>query len=961
MLIEKLSVPAQTATELAGRLAIKSNHRHVTPAHMLLALLDAKDAPLQRHFRATGGDLDRLRESLDVRLRTVARAESTAAETPINRALEAVFIRAEEEATALSNRYVGPQHLVLGLLDDAEIAEDVKKSGASAASLRDLLRAARVAPGSANIADHEMLSKYGVDLTARARDGKLDPVIGRDAEIRQMSQVLTRRMKNNPVLVGEPGVGKTAVVEGLAQRIVQGRVPEDLLDQMLVAIDLATLVAGAKFRGEFEERFKRLIAEVTEAGNVILFIDELHVLVGAGASEGSMDASNMLKPALARGELRCIGSTTLTEYRKYIEKDAALTRRFQLVPVDEPTVEQSITILRGLKPTYEAHHGVRITDAAIHAAVKLSHRYVTDRFLPDKAIDVVDQAAAGVRMEAASRPEDIEQLDGKIFGMEIEIRALEADADGKQTEASTKLRAAVEEEKRIRGERVDTWEKEKRAVYGVQEAKRELEAARKEMGMRIREEDFARVAELQYKVIPERERRLLELGEPDVGEIRYVHQEVTERDVAEAIAKLTRIPVAKLMEGERDRLMHMEATLSSRVVGQDDVVRVVAKAIRRSRAGMQDPGRPLASFLLLGPTGVGKTELAKALAEFLFDDERALVRVDMSEYMEKHSAAKLLGAPPGYVGYEEGGVLTNHVRRKPYSVILLDEVEKAHKDVFNTLLQLLDEGRLTDGQGTTVNFRNVVVLMTSNLGASDAPPHDPVAARERMLEACRGFFRPEFLNRLDDTLAFRALDRSTMIPIATLQLARVGKLVADRGVTLEVTPEAVAHLADAGYDPAFGARPLRRTIQTEVQDPIAEMVITQQLPAGARLVVSLRDGRLVFDVHPGVVTSLSDQPVFRIGVISTPVPLLRSCRRRTSRGPSSGRVASCEALSPSRAMPRTPMLGPFGTGNERTPPLRGRKMRDTARSSNSISPPGVRWKARLPRIPKASRRSSPTM
>jgi ATP-dependent Clp protease ATP-binding subunit ClpB len=847
MLIEKLSVPAQTATELAGRLAIKGNHRHVTPAHMLLALLEAKDAGLERHLKAAGGDLDRLRDAQLQRLRGAPRAESTAADTPINRALEGVFIRAEEEATSLSNRYVGPAHLVLGLLDDAEVAEDAKKAGIDAAALRDLLRATRATPASSNLADHEMLSKYGTDLTARARDGKLDPVIGRDAEIRQMSQVLTRRMKNNPVLVGEPGVGKTAVVEGLAQRIVQGRVPEDLRDQMLVAIDLATLVAGAKFRGEFEERFKRLLAEVAEAGNVILFIDELHVLVGAGASEGSMDASNMLKPALARGELRCIGSTTLTEYRKYIEKDAALTRRFQLVPVDEPTVEQSITILRGLKPTYEAHHGVRITDAAIHAAVKLSHRYVADRFLPDKAIDIVDQAAAGVRMEAASRPEDIEQLDGKIFGMEIEIRALEADAEGKRTEASSKLRAAVEEEKRVRGERVDTWEREKRAVFGVQEAKRELEAARKEMEARIREEDFARVAELQYKVIPERERRLAELGEPDVGTIRYVHQEVTERDVAEAVAKLTRIPVAKLAMGESDRLMHMEETLSARVVGQADVVRVVAKAIRRSRAGMQDPSRPLASFLLLGPTGVGKTELAKAIAEFLFDDERALVRVDMSEYMEKHAAAKLLGAPPGYVGYEEGGVLTNHVRRKPYSVILLDEVEKAHKDVFNTLLQLLDEGRLTDGQGTTVNFRNVVVLMTSNLGASDASG-DPAAARERMLEACRGFFRPEFLNRLDDTLAFRALDRATMIPIAKLQLARVGKLVADRGVGFDVTPEAVAYLADAGYDPAYGARPLRRTIQTEVQDPIAELVLTQQLAPGSRLVVGLRDGHLTFDV-----------------------------------------------------------------------------------------------------------------
>jgi ATP-dependent Clp protease ATP-binding subunit ClpB len=648
------------------------------------------------------------------------------------------------------------------------------------------------------------------------------------------------------VLVGEPGVGKTAIVEGLAARIVQGRVPDTLLDHVVYSLDVGALLAGTKFRGEFEERFKRVLAEVADAGNVILFVDELHTLMGAGGAEGSTDASNLIKPALSRGDLRVIGSTTVTEYRKHIEKDAAFSRRFQLVSIDEPAQDQAVTILRGLKETYEVYHAVRITDAAILAAVQLSSRYVTERFLPDKAIDVLDQAAASLRMEAASRPEEIEKLDEQILHKEIEIRAREADNQGRPTDASSLLRAQVEELKAKRAGLVTLWEREKNGVLGVQEAKRELEAARREMEVKIREQDFARVAELQYKVIPDRERRLTELGEIPVEQIRYVRQEVTEKDVAEAVSRLTRIPVSRMLEEEMDKLVRMEQLLAARVVGQDEAVRAIATAVRRARSGLQDPSRPLGSFLMLGPTGVGKTELAKALAEFLFDDERAMVRLDMSEYMEKHSASRLVGAPPGYVGYEEGGQLTNPVRRRPYSVILLDEVEKAHQDVFNVLLQLLDEGRLTDNQGTTVNFRNTLVLMTSNLGTGDGDgrtsrtgdrlqhdvEEDYAAARERAVAGARRFFRPEFMNRLDDVLVFRPLDRARMLPIAGLQVKRLARMLEDRGIRLTVSDAALEWLAERGFDPTYGARPLKRTVQTEIQDRIADLLLGRKLRAG---------------------------------------------------------------------------------------------------------------------------------
>ena len=850
MLIEKFSVHAQGAMELSGRIAVKGQHRHLTPAHMLFALLDAKDAAVERQVKLAGGDLARLRTATEARLRLAPKAAPGAEDTPINRALEAVFIRADEAAGRLGNKYIGPSHILFGLLDDEEARDDLATAGVDAAALRGLLEMARGGDhrGLKQLSDYESLSKYGVDLTARARDGKLDPVIGRDQEIRQIIQVLSRRLKNNPVIVGEPGVGKTAIVEGLAQRIVEGRVPDNLTDHVVVALDIGSLLAGTKFRGEFEERLKRVLAEIEEAGNVVLFIDELHMMMGAGSAEGGTDASNLLKPALSRGELRCVGSTTITEYRKRIEKDAAFSRRFQLVMVEEPTVAQATTILRGLKSTYEAHHGVRITDAAIHAAVKLSHRYITDRFLPDKAIDVMDQAAAALRMEAASRPEEIEQLDDKITSLEIAVQALEQDNEGKATEDSTRIRADVEALKIPRDALLARWEEEKRAIFGVQEAKRELEAARREMETKIREQDFARVAELQYKIIPEREQRLAELGDVTLTEIRYVRQEVTDREIAEAVARLTRIPVAKLVGSEVDRLLHMEALLGARVMGQPEAIEVISRAVRRARAAMQDPNRPLGSFLMLGPTGVGKTELAKALAEFMFDDERAMVRIDMSEFMEKHAAARLIGAPPGYVGYEEGGVLTNLVKRRPYSVILLDEVEKAHSDVFNILLQVLDDGRLTDSQGTTVDFKNTIVLMTSNLGGSEAAQSGYEQIRARMLDAAKHFFRPEFINRLDDLLVFRPLDREIMLPIAELGVRRVARLLTERGVELEVSPEALLHLAEEGFDPAYGARPLRRTIQRLLQDPVADLVLAGKLEPGSRLLVGAGDGGLTLDV-----------------------------------------------------------------------------------------------------------------
>jgi len=853
MLIEKFSVAVQGGTEAAGRLAVKHRHRYITPAHLLLALLDREESPLASYLELESVDLEALIERTRATMMAAEQAPPGSQDTPINRDLDALFQRAEEAVEELGNRYISPSHILIGMLGDATMRANLEESGVELSSLETALRTVRAGSfkGTATLEDYEFLAKYGDDLTARARAGKLDPVIGRDPEVRQVIQVLCRRLKNNPVIVGEPGVGKTAIVEALAQRIAEDSVPENLLGHVVVALDLGSMIAGTKFRGEFEERLKKVLAEVSDAGNVLLFIDELHMMVGAGASEGGTDASNLLKPALSRGEFRCIGATTLSEYRKHIEKDSALSRRFQLVLSDEPSPELALTILRGLKETYEVHHGVKIHDGAITAAVRLSDRYITDRFLPDKAIDLIDQSAASIRMELASRPEAIEAMQERIVSLEIEIRALEQDHEGAPTDQSQQLRTELEDLKARAAEMTSQWENEKKAVLGVQEAKRELDEARREMELQIREEKYARVAELQHKIIPDRERRVEELGEIDVGEVRFLRQEVTEQDVAETMSRLTGIPVSKLVDAEMERLLQMKQTLAQRVIGQEAACDAVARAVRRARAGMQDPNRPIASFLFLGPTGVGKTELTKALAHFMFAEERAMIRIDMSEYMEKHAVARLVGPPPGYVGFEEGGTLTNLVRRKPYSVVLFDEVEKAHQDVFNLLLQVLDEGHLTDSAGVRVNFKNTIIILTSNLGArldADAADEDAryAAMCENVERAVEGHFRPEFINRLDDQVIFRPLTMASMQPIAKLQVDRVAKLLADRGNTLQVTDAALEHLAQAGYDPQFGARPLRRVVQTLLQDSVADRIIDQQLAADAELVVDCVDGALTF-------------------------------------------------------------------------------------------------------------------
>jgi ATP-dependent Clp protease ATP-binding subunit ClpB len=754
-------------------------------------------------------------------------------------------------AQKAGDKFVTVESMLLALALGGGTAADVlKQNGVTAQNLNKAIsdiRKGRTADTASAEQGYDALKKYTRDFTEEARQNKLDPVIGRDEEIRRTVQVLSRRTKNNPVLIGEPGVGKTAIVEGLAQRIVKGDVPETLKNRRLLALDLGALLAGAKYRGEFEERLKAVLSELATAGDVVLFIDELHTLVGAGKAEGAMDASNMLKPALARGELHCIGATTLDEYRKNIEKDAALARRFQPVFVGEPSVEETISILRGLKEKYEVHHGVRITDGAIVAAATLSNRYITDRFLPDKAIDLIDEAASRLRMEAESKPEEIDEIDRRIIQLKIEREALKKESDEASKERLKRVEQEIADLEKRSTELTTLWRAEKEKLASVQRIKEQLEQARSELEMVQRRGDLTRAGELMYSIIPQLEKKLVET--PAKGQM--FKQEVTAEEVAQVVSRWTGIPVDRMLEGEREKLIHMEEKLGQRVVGQEAAIAAVADAVRRARAGLQDPSRPIGSFLFLGPTGVGKTELCKALAEFLFDDEQAMIRIDMSEYMEKHSVARMIGAPPGYVGYDEGGALTEAVRRRPYQVILFDEVEKAHSDVFNILLQVLDDGRLTDGQGRTVDFRNTIIVLTSNLGAEylaalmEGQPAE--AAREEVMEVVRRSFRPEFLNRLDEIILFNRLGRNEMKRIVDIQLKHLQRLLDERKIILDVDENAKVWLANSGYDPVYGARPLKRVIQRQLQNPLAKMLLSGAIVDGETVKVTVKDGQLAIN------------------------------------------------------------------------------------------------------------------
>ena len=854
MEIEKYTERSKGFIQSAQGLALRNGHQRLTPEHLLKILLEDKEGLCANLIRAAGGDPQAVLNAVETELGKHPRVEgSGAGQVYLSPEIARVFEHAEQIAQKAGDSFVTVERLLLALATARETPAGKALSAGGVtpqklnAAIEDL-RKGRKADSPSAEEGYDALKRYARDLTDVAREGKLDPVIGRDEEIRRTMQVLSRRTKNNPVLIGEPGVGKTAIVEGLALRIVNGDVPEGLKDKRLLALDLGAMVAGSKYRGEFEERLKAVLSEITAAaGEIVLFIDELHTLVGAGKAEGAMDASNMLKPALARGELHCIGATTLDEYRKNIEKDAALARRFQPVFVEEPSVEDTISILRGIKEKYELHHGVRITDSAIVAAATLSNRYITDRFLPDKAIDLMDEAASRLRMEVESKPEAIDELDRRIVQLKIECEALKKESDPASRDRLEKLVKELEELEQRSAELTAQWRAEKDKLAGAQKLKEQLEQARAELDIVQRRGDWSRAGELTYGVIPELERKLKEVESSESG--RMLEEAVTEEHIAGVVSRWTGIPVDKMLSGEREKLLHMEDNLRRRVVGQDEAIIAVSNAIRRARAGLQDPNRPLGSFLFLGPTGVGKTELTRALAEFLFDDESAMVRIDMSEYMEKHSVARLIGAPPGYVGYDEGGSLTEAVRRRPYQVILFDEVEKAHPDVFNVLLQVLDDGRLTDGQGRTVDFRNTLIVLTSNLGsealASLPERADVSAARDAVMAAVRAAFRPEFLNRLDEILLFRRLSRDDMKGIVTIQLERLRKLLADRKITLEVDAAASAWLANAGYDPVYGARPLKRVIQRELQNPLAQQILEGHIPDGSTVHVSAGDKGLV--------------------------------------------------------------------------------------------------------------------
>jgi ATP-dependent Clp protease ATP-binding subunit ClpB len=831
---ENYTERARGFVQSAYGLALRSNHQRLTPEHILKILIEDKQGLAANLIRAAGGDPERALLSVEAELAKFPKVEGSGAGQPqLTPEAARVFDSAQQIAEKAGDKFVTAERLLLAIAmaSATPAARALAQAGVTPQSLNQSIeevRKGRKADTAAAEDGYDALKKYTRDLTQAARDGQLDPVIGRDEEIRRTIQVLSRRTKNNPVLIGEPGVGKTAIVEGLAQRIIHGDVPEGLKDKRLLSLDLGALIAGAKFRGEFEERLKGVLTEIqAAAGEVIIFIDELHTLVGAGKADGAMDASNMLKPALARGELRCVGATTLDEYRKHIEKDAALARRFQPVFVNEPNVADTISILRGLKEKYELHHGVRITDSAIVAAATLSNRYITDRFLPDKAIDLIDEAAARLRMEVDSKPEEIDELDRRIIQLKIEREALKKEHDAASRDRLEKLEVELGDLEKESADLTERWQAEKEKLSSAQKIKEELEQARTQLDQAQRSGDWARAGELTYGAIPELERRLGE-AEKAAGD-RMLNEEVRDSDIASVVSRWTGVPVDKMLEGERDKLLRMEERLHARVVGQEEAISAVANAVRRSRAGLQDPNRPIGSFLFLGPTGVGKTELTKAIAEFLFDDDTAMVRIDMSEYMEKHSVSRLIGAPPGYVGYDEGGALTEAVRRRPYQVILFDEVEKAHPDVFNVLLQVLDDGRLTDGQGRTVDFRNTLIVLTSNLG-SEILANEPEgellpSVREKVMQVVRGSFRPEFLNRLDEILLFQRLNRGQMAVIVDIQLERLRRMLGERKVALVLDDKATAWLGNAGYDPVYGARPLKRVIQRSLQNPLAQLVL----------------------------------------------------------------------------------------------------------------------------------------